>query len=189
MVSFHTPQTKKQSKQWIPKGKPGLIKARVHSTRTKQMVLAFFDAKGLVDTNIILKDTKVNGNYIVKVMSTFMKQLKKKRPALAAREWFFHWDNSPVCTATGVRNWLAAREVQVLEHPPFLPDLSPADFFYLPKLKEELGGISLTDGALRSTWEQASRTIAKEEFAVAFQLGYQRCEKCVNIGNGYVWKS
>jgi len=186
MVSFHTPQTKKQSKQWIPKGKPGPIKARVHSTRTKQMVLAFFDAKGLVDTNIVPKDTKVNGNYIVKVLSTFMKQLKKKRPAMAAGEWFFLRDNSPVHTAGAVRNWLAAREEQVLEHPPYLPDLAPAYFFYLPKLKEELGGISLTQGTFRSTWERASRTISKEEFAAAFQLWYQRCEKCVNIGDGYV---
>jgi len=189
MVSFHTPQTKKQSKQWIPKGQPGPIKARVHSTRTKQMVLAFFDAKGLVYTKIVPKGTKVNGNYIVKVLSTFMKQLKKKRPAMAAGEWFFHWDNAPVHTAVVVRNWLAAREVQVLEHPPYLPDLAPADFFYFPKVKEELAGLSLTQGTFRSTWERASRTIAKEEFAAAFQRWYQRCEKCVHIGGGYVEKS
>ena len=83
------------------------------------MVLAFFDAKGLVETNIDPKDTMVNGNYIVKVLSTFMKQLKKKRPASAAGEWFFHWDNSMLHTAAIVRIWMAAREVQVLEYPPY----------------------------------------------------------------------
>ncbi len=42
MVSYHTPQTKRQSKQWIEKVKPGPIKAKVHASRTKQMLLAFF---------------------------------------------------------------------------------------------------------------------------------------------------
>jgi AraC-like DNA-binding protein len=37
-VSFHTPETKQQSKQWVKKGQPGPIKARVHATRSKQMV-------------------------------------------------------------------------------------------------------------------------------------------------------
>ena len=45
-VSYHTPETKEQSKQWLKKGTPGPVKARSHATRTKQMVLAFFDNKG-----------------------------------------------------------------------------------------------------------------------------------------------
>jgi uncharacterized protein YnzC (UPF0291/DUF896 family) len=40
---FHTPKTKQQSKQWLKKGEPGPIKAKVHATREKQMVIAFFD--------------------------------------------------------------------------------------------------------------------------------------------------
>jgi hypothetical protein len=40
-VSFYTPQTKQQRKQWLVKGQPGPIKARVHASRTKQMVQAF----------------------------------------------------------------------------------------------------------------------------------------------------
>jgi hypothetical protein len=39
------PQTKQQSKQWLVKGEPGPIKAKVHASRSKQMVLAFFDLK------------------------------------------------------------------------------------------------------------------------------------------------
>jgi hypothetical protein len=45
-VSFHTPETKQQSKQWVKKGQPGPLKAKVHTSRMKQMVLVFFYAKG-----------------------------------------------------------------------------------------------------------------------------------------------
>jgi hypothetical protein len=50
-VSFHTPETKQQFKQWLKEGEPGPIKAKVHATRAKQMVLVFFDSKGLIYTN------------------------------------------------------------------------------------------------------------------------------------------
>ncbi len=61
-MSFHTPETKEQSKQWLKKGEPGPIKAKVHATRAKQMVLAFFNAKGLIYTNYVPKGTMVNAN-------------------------------------------------------------------------------------------------------------------------------
>ncbi len=76
MVSYHTPETKKQSKQWIAKGKPGPIKARVQESRTKQMILAFFDNKGLVYSHIVARGVPINAGYIVKVLGLFMKQLK-----------------------------------------------------------------------------------------------------------------
>jgi hypothetical protein len=82
VVSFHTPETKQQSMQWLPKGQPGPVKAKVHATRTKQMVLAFFDSKGLIYTNYVPRGTTVNANYIVEALGTFMKNLRKKRPQM-----------------------------------------------------------------------------------------------------------
>jgi hypothetical protein len=57
-VSFHTPETKQQSKQWLVKGQPGPIKAKVHASRSKQMDLAFFDSEGLIYTNFIPRDPR-----------------------------------------------------------------------------------------------------------------------------------
>ena len=102
MVSYHTPETKRQSKQWIQKGKPGPIKARVHASRTKQMVLAFFDSKGLVYTHIAPRGTTINAAYIVKVLDTFMRHFKKKRPGMAELDWLFHWDNAHCRRGEGV---------------------------------------------------------------------------------------
>ncbi len=88
MVSYHTPETKKQSKQWIPRGQPGPLKARVHASRTKQMVVAFFDSLGLIYTHIVPKGASINAAsinaaYTIKVLGTFLEHFKK-RPAMAA---------------------------------------------------------------------------------------------------------
>ncbi len=47
-VSMHTPETKQQSKQWLEKGIPWPVKAKVHATRAKTMVMAFFYSQGVV---------------------------------------------------------------------------------------------------------------------------------------------
>ncbi len=75
-VSMHTPETKQQSKQWLKKGTPGPVKARVHASRTKTMVLAFFDSQGMGYTNYIPRGSTVNTKYIIRALGTFLKNLK-----------------------------------------------------------------------------------------------------------------
>jgi histone-lysine N-methyltransferase SETMAR len=197
-VSFYTPEFKMQSKQWTKRGKPGPIKAKVHATRSKQMVLAtrskqmvlaFFDNEGLIYTNYVLKGQTVNANYIVEALSKFLATFKKKRPNMAAQEWFFHWDNNPVHTAAVVKDWMAARDFRLIDHLPYLPDLSPADFFLFLTIKRQLAGKTLTQETFETMWEGAARTITEEDYAAAFRRWFERCEKCVRISGGYVEKS
>jgi hypothetical protein len=39
-----------------------------------------------------------------------------------------------------VREFLASKQITVLEHPPYLSALAPNDFFLCPKIKEILKG-------------------------------------------------
>jgi len=188
MVSFHTPETKRQSKQWIPKGQPGPIKARVHASRKKKMVLVFFDAAGVLYTHIAKRGTAINGKYIVEVLGAFMKQLTKKRPDWEEGSWMLHWDNAPVHTAAAVKEYLAKRSIRVLEHAPYSPDLAPADFFYFPKVKEALAGRTLTDSTFKSEWEHAAKTVSEKAFPKAFEKWVDRCKQCVEIGGDFVEK-
>jgi hypothetical protein len=70
-ISFHTPETKRVSKQWVKKGQPGPRKAKVHGTRTKKMMLVFFYAKGVIYTNYLNKVKTVNVKYIKKALARF----------------------------------------------------------------------------------------------------------------------
>jgi hypothetical protein len=68
-MSFLTPEMKRQSKQWVKKGQS--LKAKVHASRTKQMVLIFFDAKGIICMNFVPKGKTVNASYIGTVLAKF----------------------------------------------------------------------------------------------------------------------
>ncbi len=83
----------KKSARWVPKLlNPGnekkevriCGKAKGHATWTKKMVLAFFDSKGLIYTNLLY------AIYIVEALGKFLKIFKQKRLEMAAREWWFH---------------------------------------------------------------------------------------------------
>ena len=189
MVSLHTPETKKQSKRWVKRGQPGPLKARVQASRSKTMILAFFDARGLIYTNVVPKGETVNAAYIVKALGRFMVKLREKRPQLAENGFVFHWDNAPVHTAAVVRNWFADNAIPLLEHPAYSPDLAPADFFLFPKVKEALAGITIAADGVKNAWDGVTRTIAKEAYAAAFQRWFERSQKCVRIGGGYVEKT
>ena len=90
VVSVHTPETKQQSKQWPRKRLPGPIKAKIHATHSKQMVVAFFEATGLIYTNYMPRGTRVNANYIVGALGKFLTIFRQKRRVMAVQEWFIH---------------------------------------------------------------------------------------------------
>jgi hypothetical protein len=137
------------------------------------MVLVFFNSKGLICTIYMPRGTTVNANYIMEALGTFMNILRKKRPQMVAGDWLFHWDNAPVHAAAKVTNGLAARDIKLIEHPPYSLDSATADYFLFPRVKRELAGLILTQDTFKKEWgEGAVRSIMAAEFAEAFGDGF-----------------
>jgi transposase len=60
-----------------------------------------------------------------------------------------------------MRKFLASKQITVLEHPPYSPDLAPSDYFLLPKIKEILKGRHFDDfDDIRSNTKAALQTIS-----------------------------
>jgi histone-lysine N-methyltransferase SETMAR len=55
-------------------------------------------------------------------------------------DWFLLHDNTPSHNVTVVKQFLSQRKVTVLDHPPYSPDLAPANYFLFPKVKSHLKG-------------------------------------------------
>jgi len=49
-------------------------------------------------------------------------------------------DFAPAHNALSVKQFLANKTITVLEHPPYLPDLTPSDFYLFPQIKSVLKG-------------------------------------------------
>jgi transposase len=71
-------------------------------------------------------------------------------------------------------------------HPPYSPDLAPADFFLFPKLKTTLKGRRFQ--TIKEIQENATgelRAITESAFQEAFQQWEKRWERCIASRGDY----
>ena len=82
----------------------------------------------------------VNQVYYLEVLKSLRVKVRRKRPELfASNSWILHHDNAPAHTALSVREFLATKQITVLEHPAYSPDLAPSDF----SVPEDKGNIEI----------------------------------------------
>jgi transposase len=66
-----------------------------------------------------------------------------------------------------VREFLAGKQITLLEFPPYSPDLAPSDFFTFPKIKEILKGRHFGDtGDIRNNTAAAQKVIPQNQFQI-----------------------
>ena len=84
-------------------------------------------------------DKTVNQLYYLEVLKRLREKVRRKRPELFANNsWILHHDNAPAHTALSLRECLATKQITVLEHPEYSPDLAPNDFFSVPEDKRNV---------------------------------------------------
>jgi transposase len=73
-----------------------------------------------------------------------------------------HHDDAPAHTALPVKEFLASKQITVLEHPSYSPDLAPSDYFLFRKIEEILKGRHFDDiDDLRSNTTAALKVITQ----------------------------
>ncbi|KYN22659.1 hypothetical protein ALC57_04936 [Trachymyrmex cornetzi] len=80
-----------------------------------------------------------NGRDVVKTESR-IKFVEKGQICGKKNPWILHHDNAPSHKAIIVNEFLAKNSTNIIEQPPYSPDMAPADFFLFPKLKLPLRG-------------------------------------------------
>ena len=75
---------------------------------------------------------------------------------------------------------LAAKQITVLEHPAYSPDLAPSNFFLFPKIKEILKGRHFDDiDDIRSNTTAALKAISQNQFQHCFEGRTRRWHRCI----------
>ncbi|KOC70375.1 hypothetical protein WH47_02878, partial [Habropoda laboriosa] len=75
----------------------------------------------------------------------------------------------------------------IISHPPYSPDLAPADLFLFPKIKLPIKGTRYEDmRAIQHAVTEQLNAVTHEEFSKAFQRLYERSVECVARGGMYI---
>ena len=126
--------------------------------------------KGPVLQIPVPKGSSVTGKfYRESVLTQLVDFYQKRRPHTGVRDIKLLHDNAPARKSTTVQEYLKESGLDVLDHPPYSPDLSPCDFWLFPKLKEMLAGHRFESCCgIGSAVYQCLQHIPKEDYWAAF---------------------
>jgi len=90
------------------------------------MLIVFFHAEGVIHREFVPEGQRVNAEFYVGVLDRPLQRIQRVRTAkFQFGEWFLLHDNAPSHNAAIVKKFLVNRNVAVLHHPPYSPDLAP----------------------------------------------------------------
>jgi len=137
----YNPETKQQSSQWKSASSLRPKKVRQVQSNVKNMLICFFNIKGLIHFDFIPQGQTVNQQFYLEVFKRLRDAVRRKRPELwRSGEWLLHHDNAPAHIALSVRKFLTKNGMTTASHPPYSQDLAPCDFFLFPRIKRDLKG-------------------------------------------------
>jgi len=79
----------------------------------------------------------VNHAFYKDVLERLQKRVQRVRRDIADN-WVLHHNNVPAHTALSIREFLVKKNIPVLPHPLYSPELALCDFYLFPKLKLKL---------------------------------------------------
>ena len=149
-------------------------------TEGKEICEVFFDWEGIVHHEFVPRGQMVNKQLYEEVLARLRDAMRRKRPEL--------WENQTLMLATTMHRltrrsssaviWQNIRHV--VPHPPYSPDLAPADFLLFPKLKTTLKGRRFqTIDEIQEKAIRELRAITESAFQEAFQQWKKRWERCI----------
>ena len=114
---------------------------------------------------------------------------EKETTELWRNGWILHQDNAPAHNASSVKQFLANKNITVLEYPPYSPDLTPCDFCLFPKIKSVLKGthfVSVED--VKAKTVETLTAIQNMTGGIALNTGSIVCS-CVSTLKGTILRA
>jgi histone-lysine N-methyltransferase SETMAR len=108
---------------------------------------------------------------------------------LLKKKIIFHQDNAPAHKSVLAIGKLRDLHYELLEHPPYSPDLAPSDFCFFPKFKLFLAGqgFSLNQEAIAPV-EGYFADLTKNRYRDGIMALERRWNKCISLKGNYVEK-
>lgn len=183
----YEPTTKRQSAEWVGPGEAKPKKLRFQKSKVKTMLLVFYDSKGIVHHEFAPNGQSITGQYYLEVLKRLWARVLKVRPEYKAPgSWSLLHDNAPAHTCLAVRQFLAKKNITVIAHPPYSPDLAPCDFWLFPKLKISMKGHhfdSIPD--IEKNVTSFFKDLARPDYQQCFDHFYNRFSTCIASKGDY----
>lgn len=188
-IHHFDPETKKQSMVWKHRSSPPPKKFRVAPSAGKVMASVFWDSQGVIMVDYLATGGTVTGQYYATLIIQLRENIKAKRRGMLSKGVLLLQDNAPSHTSQVATAAIRDARLQLLQHPPYSPDLAPSDFYLFPRMKDHLRGTRFDSNcdviAAVGAWLEDQDS---EFFFNGITALQHRWEKCVAVAGDYVEK-
>ena len=188
-VHHFEPEYKQQSMQWKHPSSPTPKKAWVVPFAGKVMASIFWDAKGVLLMDFLGKGKTVTGVYYASLLDKVRVAIKEKRRGMLKKGVLFHADNAPAHSCAFALAKVHECGFQIVQHPPYSPNLAPSDYYLFPNLKKHLAGTRFaSDDDVIKAVEGYMDTGDETFYSEGIRKLQHRWRKCVEVSGDYVEK-
>ncbi|KAL0822131.1 hypothetical protein ABMA28_004265 [Loxostege sticticalis] len=188
-VHHFDPETKRQSMSWKRPSSPPIKKFRVAPTAGKIMASVFWDSDGILFIDYVPKGQTITGPYYASLIPKVREVIKKTRRGKLSSGVLFLHDNAPAHRSEVALQAIHSAGFEMLDHPPYSPDLAPSDFHLFPKLKEHIRGTKFADDdAVMAAVNEFFESQEKDFFLDGIRKLEKRYSKCIKLEGDYVEK-
>ena len=149
----------------------------------------FWDADGILFVDYLEEGKTISGEYYYNFLNRLDEKIRKKSLGLQNKKIIFHQNNAPAHKSVLAMGKLRDLHYELLEHPPYSPDLAPSDFYIFPKLK-----LFLADQRFSSNQEAIAAVegyfadLTKNLYRNGIMALGHRWNKCISLKGDYVEK-
>ena len=185
-VSLYVPDSKRDSKEWKLPTESASRKLRSGTShRRAAMLTVFWSLRGIIKVDFLDKGCSINSEYY----SNLLRDVRKSRRKSPGVPLWLLQDNAPVHTSHLSMSTSDECGFEMVQHPPYSPDLAPSDFALFRHLKQQLKGIHFDSTVeMKERVEEILNSLTPDFFKNAFVDLLRRWKKCVDAQGSYVEK-
>lgn len=181
---FEEPGHRLQRTTWVHKGDPPSTCTRQSTFTPKALYTIFFSSEGLLVKLLAPPNSTVSGTYYSQtVLPELLSAFQKHHPN---HHLHLHHDNAPAHRCGIVLDYIHENNIEIIPHPPYSPDLAPADFWLFPLLKSQLSSHTFSSRhALGLAVGNILSAVSEHEWSAFIPLWQKRLKLCVEHGGNY----
>jgi len=152
------------------------------------MLNVFSDIQGIVHKEFVPPSQTVNGKSYCEVLKRLREGIRRKRPDKWKKNiWFLHHDNAPAHTSLVVRRqFLTSKNITVIPHPRYSPDLASCDFLLFFNTKLPLKGRHFdTTEEIHAETQEFIDTLTFENFQGCIKSWETSWDRCIHAQEDY----
>lgn len=188
-VYHYDPESKQESKEWCEPGTSAPKRVKVQKSTKKVLASVFWDAKGILLVDYLKTGKTINSEYYSSLLDQLDQKILEKRPGLQKKKVIFHHDNAPPHKSVLTMAKINELHYELLEHPPYSPDLAPSDFHLFPHLKKFMRGQRFSSNEeVIAAVEAYFASLPDSHFREGILKLENRWDKCVELQGEYTEK-